>query len=266
MFDTYLECWNLIPDGDPIITNNSRLLPTHQDDEPVMLKIAVDPEEKAGASLMTWWAGDGAARVLAYKGDAILLERSEDNGKLMEMARTGQDDEASRIICAVAARLHNPRDKPRPALVPLAQWFRPLEVAAAQRGGLLAVAAASARELLAEPREVVVLHGDIHHQNILDFGERGWLAIDPKGLLGERGYDFANTLCNPDAETAYKPGRLARQASVIAEAAELDRRRLLRWVLAYAGLSQSFYLKDSDDKDTKLDLTLAEMAAGELAR
>lgn len=265
MFAAYLERWNLVADGDTIVTHNSRLLPVSRNGEPAMLKIAIDPEEKAGASLMVWWGGDGAARVLAHEGDAILLERSDDDGKLMKMARTGQDDEASRIICAAAARIHKAREKALPpTLVPLSQWFRSLEAGAAQRGGLLAEAAAIARELLAEPQEVVALHGDIHHQNILDFGERGWLAIDPKGLLGERGYDFANTLDNPDAEIAYKPGRLAHQASVIADAARLDRRHLLKWAVAYGGLSQSFYLRD--DKDAQLDLRLVELAMAELAR
>jgi streptomycin 6-kinase len=46
--------------------------------------------------------------------------------------------------------------------------------------------AATARELLAKPSEVVILHGDIHRGNVLDFGPRGWLASDPKGLVGER--------------------------------------------------------------------------------
>jgi streptomycin 6-kinase len=42
-----------------------------------------------------------------------------------------------------------------------------------------------------------VLHGDIHHDNVLDFGARGRLAIDPKGLLGERGFEFAIFLPTP---------------------------------------------------------------------
>jgi streptomycin 6-kinase len=40
--------------------------------------------------------------------------------------------------------------------------------------------------LLTTQREKVVLHGDMHHGNVLNFGSRGWLAIDPKGLIGER--------------------------------------------------------------------------------
>ena len=66
-------------------------------------------------------------------------------------------------------------------------------------GGILARCAEAARALLSEPREVGVLHGDLHHDNVLDFGVRGWLAIDPKRLVGERGFDFANIFTNPDA-------------------------------------------------------------------
>jgi streptomycin 6-kinase len=73
--------------------------------------------------------------------------------------------------------------------------------------------------LLATQRDVVALHGDMHHENVLRFGSRGWLAIDPKGLTGERGFDYANIFCNPDGATATMPGRLARQTRVVAEAA-----------------------------------------------
>jgi streptomycin 6-kinase len=48
----------------------------------------------------------------------------------------------------------------------------------------------TARELSANLSEVVVLHGDIHRGNVLDFGHRGWLASDPKGLVGERYCDL----------------------------------------------------------------------------
>ena len=90
----------------------------------------------------------------------------------------------------------------------------------------------------------MVLHGDIHHGNILDFGPRGWLAIDPKGLTGERAFDYANIFCNPDLETATSPGRLARRAEVVAEAAALNRGRLLQWIVAWAGLSAAFSIED----------------------
>ena len=118
--------------------------------------------------------------------------------------------------------------------------------------------------LLAAPQEEVVLHGDIHHDNILDFGARGWLAIDPKGLRGERGFDFANIFCNPDRATALAPGRLAQRATLIAEAAGLKRKRLLQWVLAWAGLSAAWIL--SERLTPQVDLSVAAEAAAELQR
>ena len=264
MFDRYLKRWNLTRDGIPIVTHSSDLLPVRQDGRPAMLKIAREAEERRGAGLMAWWDGDGAARVLAHEGDAVLLERATGNRSLTAMARDGADDEASRILCDVAARLHAPRNRALPDLIPLSAWFAELEPAAAKHGGVLARAADTARGLLSEQRESAVLHGDLHHGNVLDFGARGWLAIDPKRLLGERAFDFANIFRNPDLEIAKAPGRLARQASVIAEAARLDRSRLLRWVLAYAGLSAAWSLNDGDD--ATLDLTIAEIAAAEIAR
>ena len=59
---------------------------------------------------------------------------------------------------------------------PLGEWFRDLWPTTAQHGGILTRSAETARMLLAEPREVGVLHGDLHHDNVLDFGARGWLA------------------------------------------------------------------------------------------
>lgn len=263
MFDAYLSRWRLTPDGEPVVTHSGRLLPVRRDGVPLMLKVARAEEEHAGARLMVWWDGDGAARVLAHEGDAMLLERAAGTRSLVEMARGGKDDEASRILCAAAARLHAPRDHPPPpSLLPLERWFRALEPAAAAHGGILARSAEAARELLADPRDVVVLHGDLHHENVLDFGARGWLAIDPKGLLGERGFDFANLFCNPDLETATSPGRLARQAHVVAAAAGLERTRLLWWVLAWAGLSAAWSLEDGDDPS--LALAVAEIAATEI--
>ncbi len=263
MVETYLARWDLVADGNPIITHSSDLLPVRRAGRPAMLKVAREEEEARGAAVMVWWAGEGAARVLACEGDAMLMERAMGDRSLTAMAHDGRDDQASRILCAAAATLHAPRTTPRPAtLVPLDRWFAALAPAARAHGGILYESAVMAERLLAAPREIVVLHGDIHHGNILDFGARGWLAIDPKGIVGERGFDFANIFCNPDAEVALAPGRLARQATVVAAAVRLDRARLMQWVLAYAGLSAAWTLEDGEDP--RLALTVARVAAWEL--
>jgi streptomycin 6-kinase len=248
------------------VTATSRLLPVIRNGVPAMLKVATQVEEKAGNRLMSWWDGCGAARVLAQDKDAVLLERGAVSPSLVDLSREGEDDEASRIICGVIAALHAAarEEKALPNLVPLSHWFGELYPAAAAQGGILSQAAAAARNLLASPREMVVLHGDIHHGNILYFGARGWLAIDPKGLWGERGFEYANLFCNPDTETATAPGRLARQAAVVTAAAGLERARLLRWVLAYAGLSAAWLL--GEGKPPGSGLEVAALAAAELNR
>jgi streptomycin 6-kinase len=162
------------------------------------------------------------------------------------MARGEEDDDACRILCEAAARLHAPRPNPPPSLlIPLDLWFAPLWPRAERAGGVFARAAALARELLGSPEPPVVLHGDIHHGNVLDGGVRGWRAIDPKGLWGDRGYDYANLLCNPDAVTAI--AGLERRLETAAALSGLARERLLQWLVAYLGLSASWTLSDGGD-------------------
>jgi streptomycin 6-kinase len=258
--DEALRNWNLTPDGALMTTHTGLLLPVRRAGEPAMLKIASEDEERRGAAALVWWEGQGAARVLAHRGDALLMERATGPATLAGMVAAGRDDDASRIICDVAALLHAPRPHPTPAtLVPLTRWFAALEPAARRHGGLLAQAAEEAGSLLADQREIVVLHGDLHHGNILDFGARGWLAIDPKGLLGERTFDFVNILRNPDDTVALSPDRFQRQVTVLAAAAHLERARFLQWTLAFAGLSAAWILEDGDEPVA--DLAIARLAS-----
>src|SRR5690349_20182240 len=152
-FDRHLAAWNLLGDGAPIHTRSSDLLPVRQAGAPAMLKIARHAEERRGTALMRWWSGDGAARVLAYDDDALLLERATGLRSLIAMAGR-DDDEASRVLCEVAARLHAPRAQPPPELTPLSDWFAALQPAARTHGGVFARAWETAAALLAAPREV----------------------------------------------------------------------------------------------------------------
>ena len=263
IFEPYLSRWQLTPDGPTLATPSSRLLSVRRcDGSQAMLKIAREEEEVRGSALMAWWNGEGAAAVLAHEGPALLMERALGRSSLLEMAETGRDDAASEIICGVAARLHAPRTRPLPPLVPLSVWFTELAAAASRDGGILRQCDTTARELLAEPREIVVLHGDLHHANVLDFGPQGWRAIDPKALLGERGFDFANIFCNPTEQVATAPGRLARQIDIVTATARLEPLRLLKWILAYAGLSAAWTLQAGERPD--LALAVAGCAAGQL--
>jgi streptomycin 6-kinase len=267
MFKPYLLKWDLVPDGEPIATPTAWLLPVRRRGEPAMLKLAGE-EERGGNLLLEWWDGEGAARTLAREDAAVLLERAMGPTSLAEMARAGRDDDACRILCATAARLHAPRAWPPPQLVPLTRWFGELEPAAAKHGGILDRCAETARALLAAPTDCRPLHGDLHHDNVLDFGTRGWLAIDPKGLIGERGFDFANIFTNPDLSDPARPvatelGRFVRRVEIVSDAANLEPQRLLRWILAWTGLSAAWFLSDGGPL-ARIDLRIAELAAAEL--
>jgi streptomycin 6-kinase len=265
MFDPYLSRWALTPDGAPITTHAAFLLPVRRNGGPAMLKIARNPEERRGGVLMDWWEGEGAAHVFAIDGDALLMERATGSRSLADYARTGRDEEATHILCDAAARLHAPRPGTLPELVPLDIWFRALAPTAATHGGLLSRSAAIAHDLLANPQEVGVLHGDIHHGNVLDFGERGWKVIDPKGLFGERGFDYANIFTNPDFDdatlpVATRPEIFSRRLAIISEHAGIDRRRLLQWIIAWTGLSSAWVIGDNGDADIGLRVSALAIA------
>lgn len=271
MFEAYLHEWRLRADGDPFRTAAAELQPVvTADGAPAMLKRTHAPEELAGFDLLEWWNGDGAARVLARDGHVLLMERATGTGDLLRWAlRDGEADAAaSDVLCEVLARLHAPSATAPPRLPPLAAWFIALDDEAAVRGGMLARCAGIARALLADPDgdAVVPLHGDCHHRNVLDFGARGWLAIDPKDRIGERGFDYAQILCNPDLPHAADPSRFVTQLLRVSQRAHLPPARLARWTAARAALSAVWFLEDGCTREADHDLAIAATALEWLAQ
>src|SRR5579872_7388782 len=97
-FAPWLERWNLTQDGAGFTSRlGQHLLPVRYRGMEAMLKIATDPEERRGAGLMRWYEGQGAARVFALEGEALLMERLVNEFDLAAMARDGEDDAATRI-------------------------------------------------------------------------------------------------------------------------------------------------------------------------
>lgn len=266
----WLNRWDLIPDGEKFITHTSKLLPVKTSAHGIkaMLKVTDDADEQTGNSLMAWWDGNGAAHVIAYEKEAILLARATGIASLSTMSKNGQDNAACRILCAAANRLHDNPNKPLPILTPLHCWFSSLKPAALEHGGILAQCAEISQELLSSPQDVVVLHGDLHHDNVLDFESSGWLAIDPKGLLGERGFDFANIFANPDLgnsehHVARTPSIFKQRLEIVTEISGINRERLLKWIIAWCGLSATWSLECNDRISVQIEI--AELAIAELS-
>lgn len=150
--------WGLAADGAAFATPSSVLQPVRLHGRAAYLTLATVAEEAAGGRVLRWWAGRGAAAVLAADGDALVLERAGGDRDLVALAASGVvgDEAATRILCRAALRLHSVDDLPRPdGLVDLRRWFRELFEHAAENpvahDGLFARAAEEAEALLADP-------------------------------------------------------------------------------------------------------------------
>lgn len=260
--------WHLVADGKPVRTASSYLVPVTHDSSPAMLKVTSDPDERRGNHLMTLWDGQGAAAVLEHDRDALLLERAMTGRTLADLVYAGLDDEATRNLCETAGLLHSASLLQQGKMRSLRSWFADLLEPSSHSAGWLKDCASQAHRLLSDPQEQLALHGDLHHGNVLDFGARGWRAIDPKGLYGERAADFAALFLNPDladSERPYaiSPQRFGHRIRLVSSHAGIEPVRLLRWIHAWSGLSAVWFIKDGIAPETqRIVAHLASKALG----
>jgi streptomycin 6-kinase len=266
----YLQLWGL---REPVLLAQratSNLYTAWRDGEKVVLKLLTPvgvADEADGAAALRYFDGEGAVRLLASDERAHLLEYAGDE-ELAERVVRGDDLRAAAIIGDVLNQLHRPRPAaPMPPLRTLPERFaslfeRAARDAAAGVDSIYRRGALVAGRLLAQPREQVVLHGDIQHHNIRLHPTRGWLSYDPKGLYGERLYDTANAVCNPSSarDLVLSAERLLRVSQVIADEIGADRGRLRAFVFAYACLSASWPDKPEGGEVQQWFLTVARNA------
>ena len=251
----YLVRWNL---SDPQLlaqTMTSQIYTVAYETETVILKLLSPSEtdEQRGAVALRYFDGYGAVRLLRYDEGAHLMEYAAGD-ELLTLVERGEDENATRIIAQVIQQLHSVHQNiPHAGLFLLERWFEALfnKAASDRQAGIDSIyvrSASLAKRLLVDQREVRVLHGDIHHRNIRKTS-RGWLTFDPKGLIGERTYDCANTLCNPDMpELVHNETRLLTNAAILADTLALDLSRVLAFTYAYACLNASQWLPHIDTK------------------
>lgn len=205
--------------------------------------------ERRSADLLAWYGGEGAVEVLGLERGAVLMEWI-DGKRLSEPAMSGHDDQATEAIGYLVQQLHRPREAPPADLVPLKDWFAPLFAAQAQlwpttARDLYGRAKGIALGLFDRAAADVPLHGDLRHDNILA-SPRGWLAIDPRGLLGDPIYDLAAAFLNPwqARDMVIDQGRIAHMADSFARRFGHDRKRILGFAVAHAALSVCWDIRD----------------------
>jgi len=162
----------------------------------------------------------------------------------------GRDDEATDIQADVIARM-SPR-VPRGTVPTVEEWGRGFD-----RYGSRQNAAEIPRTLVLEAQRVFdelcrsqtnprLLHGDLHHYNILNDRNRGWLAIDPKGVVGEIEYEIGAALRNPveRPDLFVDPGIVAKRLDRFASKLSIDADRARRWSFAQAVLAAIWSVED----------------------
>jgi streptomycin 6-kinase len=197
--------------GEPFALSRYSFVAPAGPDAVLKLTPGEDDESDEEADALALWDGDGAVRLLRHdRGRRTLL---------LERARPGDDiaalpeEEATAIAVDVARRLWRPAAEPfRSIHEHLARWLRHAEPFAVELYERL------------ERRADTLVHGDFHHHNVLR-SARGWLAIDPKPMLGEPEYDVAPLLWNP-----LPPGLRHVESRIAAfAAAGLDEGRIRSW-------------------------------------
>lgn len=268
----YLETWAL---SDPHLltttpTSQIYIVNTRNSAHPqAVLKLLTHigiREEGRGAIALKYWGGKGAIHLLNADKYAHLLEYA-DGEELIVAVEHDRDQEASAIAVDLIQQIHSvTAEIPRKGLVPLKMRFRALYNKAKQDhaegiDSIYVRAAQYADAMFADRRDVTVLHGDIHHQNIRYKDGRGWLMFDPKGLIGERAYDAANMLCNPVdmPEVFLNEERIFTHAEIFAKGMGVDVNRVLSWTYLYACLSAAWWAGDENHPHEIQDLAVARI-------
>jgi streptomycin 6-kinase len=216
------------------------------DTAPAIVKI-LKPEgmnELPGMAYLAWRGGCGAVDLIDRQDSICLLE---DAGTIIlrDHHRDFGDEAATEIILTVLKKLNAPSVLPPPDdLVPLRTHFSAL-FEAVGRGlypayaELLRWGATLTEDLLAQQTAIRPLHGDLHHDNIVSGGARGWLAIDPQGLIGDPAYEVANVFGNPigGIKDILDPARIVRLTEAFAAAIGRPEKTILQFAAAHAAVS-----------------------------
>jgi streptomycin 6-kinase len=219
---------------------------TLPDGTPAVLKLIYPHREsEQEAEAVRVWNGDGVVQLLGYDDErwAMLLERCEPGTLLAK-----EDAElALDVFIELLPRLWKPVDEPFRPLAEEAEWWAanlPGEWDAAGRpfDERLVAAAIDALETLAPTQgELVLLHQDLHGDNVLAAQREPWLVIDPKPLAGEREFAVAPIVRDPELGHSRRDvlHRLDRLTSELG----LDRERARLWTIGQTvawGLETSY--------------------------
>jgi streptomycin 6-kinase len=258
MLQIYEQKWNIKISAPFPLSYNYVAPALTNDDKKVVIKISFpeNTEFEAEIAALKFFHGDVAIRVLQedLQTGVVLLERAVPGDRLRSVT---SDEEQIHIASQLFKKLHKPVATIDASIFPtLADWAKAFDryrmKNAVQTGPvskkLFDKAEGIFTEYQRENKEQVLLHGDLHTDNILS-SARGWLAIDPKGVVGEREFELGAFLRNPLYDfpkgTDYKKEE-ARRILQFSEDMGFEKNRIRDWAFAYAVISILWFLEDEN--------------------
>jgi streptomycin 6-kinase len=239
--------WDLVL-GEPfLLSYNYVCAATRADGSPAVLKIGMPNRELSSEiNTLRLYAGEGACRLLEAdpEGGMLLVERLRPGTMLVELP---DDQKRTEIAAGVLGRIQRTAP-PDQDFLSLRGWFDGLKSLRPRFSGgtgpfpgrIVSQVEGLLAELFAEQAAPqVLLHGDFHHYNILA-SERGWLVIDPKGVVGAAEYDACPFLLNPlgpPPPEAQAIRQTQNRMAIFCERLGWDRQRLWRWALCFSLLT-----------------------------
>jgi len=220
----------------------------------VVLKVGVpSPELTSEIEALRFYDGDGAVRLLDFdtKKGVLLMERLIPGHSLSTRLDTTDDEQATRIAARAMRRLWRPLSAHH-TFSTVEQWAAGLTKLRLRFAGgtgpfpkrLVELAERLFQELLSSASTTVLLHGDLHHMNIL-MSRDAWTAIDPKGVAGEPSYEVCALMLNPNPRLSTDIQIQRRRLAVLTEELGLDSQRMLGYTIAHAVLSAWWGFEDS---------------------
>ncbi len=218
-----------------------------------VLKIGFGEEDSvifSEAGFLKLLDGNGAVKLLRFDKDycALLLERLIPGENLKRICQT-DDEQATRIAIEIMRRLlcKPPETGEFPTLK---NWMNGLQTAAKVNFAprLVAKARNYFAELSDAPEQNLLLHGDLHHENILSAERESFLAIDPKGVIGDIGYEIGVFLNNQRRLIRTRQNLsqiLAQRVEQFAQSFEIEPQKLRKWAFAQAVLSAWWVFEDT---------------------
>lgn len=242
----------------PEINYNLVLFGTSELHGPVAIKMA-PPHEEVAAEVEAVRAAQRPGVVRLYDSDPsvsiMLQQRIRPGTMLREHVARGEytDADATSIAASCMTRFWTP-DPQNPQLMTLDRWFTAL-YAYRNRfpdgrgpipGEIVDLAIRHADHLLATQEDRYTVHGDLNPGNILRDQNDDWIIIDPKGLVGERGYDVGQWMLNPYGLHLWPNlvEALDIRLTILSDMLDIDRYRLWQWSVAHAVLSECWTVQD----------------------